>query len=88
MDVVEVCVFLVFFFGMIVMYDWVSRNSFVAKSLGGGVWLEEVGHMVSYVLCEPLPHPPECGEWDGSNVCSRVVKYVHVITFDLDTVVG
>ena len=30
--VVGVCVFLGFFFGLIVMYHWVSHNIFVAKS--------------------------------------------------------
>lgn len=55
----------------------------MAKSWGGRS--EEIGRMVSYVLCEPLPHPLECGEWDGSNVCSCVVKYIHVIAFELDS---
>jgi hypothetical protein len=35
--------------------------------------------------CEFLPQPLESCEWDGDDVCSCVVKYVCVMSLDLDS---
>ena len=41
--------------------------------------------MMCFILCEYLPQPLESCEWDGDDVCSYVVKYVCVMSLDLDS---